>query len=437
MTPSMSIVLSFLLIILIGTICLILPVATTDQEGLPFVDALFIATSATCVTGLSTIPTGAALSIFGKVVLMIMIEIGGLSFLTLVSFLFVLFGIQLSFDAKMVMKDALNQETLDGIRKAILRIIVIALVVQVLGAGASFLVFFYQYQVDWQEALSYGIFHSISAFNNAGFDIFELPEASMIFFKDDIWLNIITMALIITGGLGFVTIFDVVKKRNWHKFTLNTKIVLIMTLILIVAGTILFKLFNWKEMSFLQAMFSSVTARTAGFASFDMANLSGASYVTMIALMFIGASPCSTGGGFKTTSLFILLSALSGYIRGRSPRAFHRKISQSQIEKTLALFTLEIAYLVVSITLICAIEGAIGSGLDPKILIFETISAFATVGLSQGATALLSIGSKAIIIITMFVGRLGPLTIVSIWNDRNSMLRERAIGLVEEKIVIG
>ncbi|MBP5216453.1 MAG: hypothetical protein J6038_01305, partial [Bacilli bacterium] len=219
--------------------------------------------------------------------------------------------------------------------------------------------------------------------------------------------------------------------------TLNTKIVLVMTLILIVVGTILFKAFNWRKMSILQALFSSVTARTAGFTSFDMAELSNASYITMIVLMFVGASPCSTGGGFKTTSLFILASALVAYLRGRSPRAFYRKISQEQIEKTLALFIVEIAYLVVVSTILCWIETDFGSGLDAKAVVFEVVSAFATVGLSQGVTDALSIGGKIIIVFTMFIGRLGPLTILSIWNNRANMFREREIGYVEEKIIIG
>ena len=437
LNPSLAIVFSFLVVIGLGTICFLLPFAGADGHGLPFIDALFLATSATCVTGLSTIAPGAVLSLFGQIVLAVLIEIGGLSFLTLVSFVFVLFGRKLSFDAQFLMKDQLNQESLGDIRKLIVRIIVIALIVQLLGAGASYMVFHYSYSLPWEECLRYGIFHSISSFNNAGFDLFVYEEGSLIHFKDDIWLNIITMVLIIMGGLGFVTIFDIIKKRRWQRFTLNTKIVLVMTLILIVVGTILFKAFQWQKMSFLQALFSSVTARTAGFASFDMAELTGPSYTVMIVLMFVGASPCSTGGGFKTTSLFILMAALVGYLRGRSPRAFYRKISQKQIEKTLALFIVEIVYLFLAIIVISAIENGINSGLTAQQLVFETVSAFATVGLSQGITSSLSIGSKIIIIITMFLGRLGPLTVLSIWNNRKNMFREREIGYVEEDIVIG
>ena len=435
--PALIIVISFAAVILLGTICFLLPPATVDGKGLPFIDSLFLATSATCVTGLVTIAPGATLTLYGQIVLAVLIEIGGLSFLTLVSFIFVLFGRKLTIGAQMLMKDQLNQETIGDIRKVIVRIIVISLIVQIFGAGLCYLVFYFEYGLPWDESLKFSLFHAVSSFNNAGLDIFDFAENSLTHFKDDVWLNLITMLLIIMGGLGFVTIFDIVKKRRWGRFTLNTKIVLVMTLILIVVGTILFKAFNWHNMSFLQALFSSVTARTAGFTSFDMAELSNASYITMIVLMFVGASPCSTGGGFKTTSLFILASALVAYLRGRSPRAFYRKISQEQIEKTLALFIVEIAYLIVVSTLLCWIETDFGSGLDAKMVIFEVVSAFATVGLSQGVTGALSIGGKIIIVITMFIGRLGPLTILSIWNNRANMFREREIGYVEEKIIIG
>lgn len=439
LSPSFAIVISFLAVITLGTICLLLPYATTDGKGLSFIDALFTATSATCVTGLSTITPGTDLTLFGQIVLAVLIEIGGLSFLTLVSFVFVLFGRKLTFGTQMVIRDQLNQDSIYELKRLVIRIIVIALIVQLIGAGASFLVFYYKYTLPLETSIKYGIFHSVSSFNNAGFDIFEfVGEASFMHFQNDIALNAITMVLIVMGGLGFITIFDVMKKKfNWKRFTLNTKIVLSMTGILIVLGTIFFKIFNWSEMNWLQAIFSSVTARTAGFASFDMSKLSGASYILMCVLMFVGASPCSTGGGFKTTSLFILICALTGYLRGTSPRAFYRKISQKQIEKTLALFIVEMTYLVIAATTVCALETVSGTGIDAKPLIFEVISAFATVGLTQNVTTSLSIGSKIVIIMTMFIGRLGPLTILSIWNNRKNMLKENDITYIEGKIIIG
>lgn len=436
MTAPLFIILTFLVVIGIGTICLSMPFATSDGEPLEFVDALFVATSATCVTGLSTIACGIKLSLFGQIVLASLIEIGGLSFLTIVSFIMLMLGKKIDVRYRMLMKEQLNQSNASGIKHLIINIVEVALSIQFIGAIACFFVFrFGGYGYDTPTAIKLGIFHSISSFNNAGFDLFG--ESSMMNFRHDYLLNFITMILIILGGLGFVVMREVVAKRKWRKFSLHTKVVIIMTLVLTLGGALLFKLFMWSELNLVDSLFCSVTARTAGFTTIDMKSLNGPAYLLMCFLMFIGASPGSTGGGFKTTSFFVLILTLVAFSRGSSPHAFKRKISRQQMEKMFALFTMEITYIIGASCILAYTEHLAGSDLTVSQLVFETISAFATVGLSQDTTMFLHEVSKFVIIVTMFIGRLGPLTIISIWNNRKNALVERDIKYVEGNIIIG
>ena len=258
-TPSILIILTFITTILVGTILLVLPISTVDRKGVNFIDSLFIATSATCVTGLSPIACGEVLSIFGQAVLAILIEIGGLSFLTIVSFIFIIIGKKMDISSRVLLKEQLNQDSIKGVSHLIKRIVFASLSIQLIGAIASFFVFKFGHNIPVGQSIRLSLFHAISAFNNAGFDLFTGIEPSMIGFRNDIALNIITMILILLGGIGFVVMSEIVTKKKWRFFSLNTKVVLIMTLILFVGGTILFKLFMWNEMTFLQAMFSSVT----------------------------------------------------------------------------------------------------------------------------------------------------------------------------------
>lgn len=436
LSPQLFIIITFAITIFIGTICFILPFATTDSKGLPFLDALFVATSATCVTGLSPIVCGTELTLFGQIVLAVLIEIGGLSFLSVISFIFIALGKKMDLNQRFLLKEQLNQDSIHGIVKLLKRIIALSLSIQLLGAFASFFVFMFSYDFSFGTSLKLALFHSVSSFNNAGFDLFK-EGTSMIPYRQDIALNIITMILIVLGGLGFVVITDIFKKKRWRKFALNTKVVLVVSACLIFGGALLFKLFMWNELSFMDALFSSITSRTAGFATIDMSSLNGPAYILMMFLMFIGASPCSTGGGFKTTSFFVLILTAIAYVNGTTPHAFSRKISRSQMQRTCSLFILEIIYLFIAILGVVIVENFFGEGLGVESLAFEVVSAFATVGLSQGVTASLCIGSKIIIIITMFIGRLGPLTMVSIWLNRKTLLEENDIKYVEGKILIG
>lgn len=426
---QLYILLTFALVILFGTICFVLPFSTLDGKGLSFINALFTSTSATCVTGLSTINCS-ELSLFGKIILAVLIELGGLSFLTIATFIYSMFS-KMSIGSFKLMTEALNYDRPGEVVKMIRKVLLIAAVIQLIGFSFNTIIFHFEYGMSVPQALGYGAFHAISSFNNAGFDIFGTN--SLIDFSSDWFININTMLLIILGGIGFLVIDEVLRKRRWRKFSLNTKVVLITTISLLVLGTLLFKLTMFKEMSWLQALFQSTSARTAGFATYDMTKLNTTGYIIMISLMFIGASPASTGGGLKTTTLFVLILVMIRFVRGEKYSVFKRKIPTQLVHKAFVIFVIEIVYVLIATFLMAIFEPNISFDR----LLFEVVSAFATVGLSMGITGELSLGGQIIIIVTMYIGRLGPLTILSLSNNKKNIIKDKQISYIEEKIIIG
>lgn len=429
--PYQIIALSYLSVILFGTILLWLPWSIKSGEHLNLADAFFMATSSVCVTGLSVVPNvGSSFTIFGKIVMAVLIEIGGLSFITFAVFFFIITGSKIGIANRFLIKEALNQNSVTGIVKLIKVIIKIAFLIQIMGSVINFFAFipFYSF---WQT-IGISIFHSISSFNNAGFDIFGF-DSSMIPYASNILLNVNTMFLIILGGIGFLVIDEVMRRKHWRKFSLNTKIVLQTTFFLIIFGTLSLKLAMNSSFTWLQALFLSVSSRTAGFASTDISKINNPAYLTLIFLMFIGASPTSTGGGLKTTTLFVLIITIISYARGRQTNAYYRKIHEHSIFKAFSLVALALMFVSFIILLISFFEPALGI----KEIAFEVISAFGTVGLSMGITSYLSIISKLLLCLTMFFGRLGPLTMISIWNSRWLSEANVNIQYVEEKIIIG
>ena len=429
-TPYFYVMISFLIVVLIGTLLLFLPIS--KKEGsLSFLDALFTSISATCVTGLAVVPI-CDLSIFGRIVICILIEIGGLSFLTIAIFVLVILGKRLSIGSRFMMKEALNQNSASDIVPLIKRIVTISFSIQFVFMIINFVIFLLS-GFNVLTSLEYSIFHTISAFNNAGFDIFGYD--SMISFSTNIALNISTMVLIVLGGLGFIVYIDIFnfKKRYFH---FHTKVVLTMSLVLIVAGTLILKLLMGSEITWLEAMFTSITTRTAGFTTIDLSEIAiKPVFMILLILMFIGASPCSTGGGIKTTTFFTMFVAIIYMAIGKKPKAFHRRISTDSILKAFTLSTIAIFYCIVVTFLIHA--SLASSGISISDVAFEVVSAFGTVGLSTGITPSLNAFSKIVIGITMFIGRLGPLTIVSIWN-RNWMKNTNSeVDYIEERIMIG
>ncbi len=438
--PQFLIIISFLCVILVGTLILLLPISTKDRKGLPFIDALFLATSSTCVTGLSTVSVGEALSTFGHLTVLIMIEIGGLSFLTLVSFIYSLVGAKIGISSRLLMKETLNQDTSRGVVQLVKKVVPLAVIIQLIGILLLFLIFKFRYDYSFVTSLKYGLFHAVSAFNNAGIDIFRNEMPSLIPYSSDVMLNIIIMVLITLGGLGFIVIIDVLSKRRWYKLQLHTKLVLIVTIIILVTGALGYKLFFYlsgDNITWLQAFFQSVTTRTAGFASIDQARVEACkpAYLLSVIQMFIGASPCSTGGGLKTTTFSVIIISILCFSKGQTPNVFKRKINQQTINKVFILFVVEISYLALAILLACAFEAKSPFSLES--IAYEVISAFDTVGLSTGITSSLNVATKILIIITMFIGRLGPLTFISMWTSRTNLIMSRDVKFVEGKILIG
>lgn len=369
-----------------------------------------------------------------------MIEIGGLSFLTIVSFIYSLVGAKIGISSRLLMKETLNQDTSRGVVQLVKKVVPLAVIIQLIGILLLFLIFKFRYDYSFVTSLKYGLFHAVSAFNNAGIDIFRNEMPSLIPYSSDVMLNIIIMVLITLGGLGFIVIIDVLSKRRWYKLQLHTKLVLIVTIIILVTGALGYKLFFYlsgDNITWLQAFFQSVTTRTAGFASIDQARVEACkpAYLLSVIQMFIGASPCSTGGGLKTTTFSVIIISILCFSKGQTPNVFKRKINQQTINKVFILFVVEISYLALAILLACVFEAKSPFSLES--IAYEVISAFDTVGLSTGITSSLNVATKILIIITMFIGRLGPLTFISMWTSRTNLIMSRDVKFVEGKILIG
>ena len=446
--PYLLIILSFISIILIGTILLVMPFASSTGESFGFVDSLFMATSAVCVTGLSVMPNGlgADMTLYGKIVMMLLIEVGGLSIITIAVFFLTIIRAKIGITNKFVLREALNQENVKGLVYLVRKIVIISFSVQIICTLINWYPFYTYLQAhginDVWRSLFISLFHSASAFNNAGFDIIlgnkglvelsstsgVLPTFSMV------TINITTMFMIVIGGIGFIVIDDIIRHKRWKKLKLHTKITVITTALIIFIGTVVIKLTS--DLGFMESMFTAITSRTAGFQTWDMSVMAEsypAVYVMVISLMFVGASPCSTGGGIKTTTFAIIIIAIFSYATGRKAKAFNRKIPFSQIFKAFVLMNVGIIMIVISTLLIMVIQPE----LPISKVMFEVVSAFSTTGLSLGITSNLNIGSKLILSFLMLFGRLGPLTVIGVVNKNWMNQKKEDIDYVEESVIIG
>lgn len=428
-SPYIKIVFTFLIVILIGTFLLMLPISSVEGH-LNFIDALFMSTSAVCVTGLTVVQNvSEEISIFGKVVLALLIEIGGLSFITIATFFIIVLGGKIGISNRFLLKEALNQDSLRGIVLLVKKIIIMSLIMQSIGVVLNYLALM-DYYDGFFKTLGVAVFHTIASFNNSGLDIFG--SSSMIPFAGDWFLNITTMLLIVLGGLGFFVIDDILRNKRWRKISINSRIVIISTVCLIFGGAILLKIAN-NDLTILEAFFMSITSRTAGFQTIDCANLNTGEFAVITFLMFIGASPGSTGGGIKTTTLFVIILAIVSYGFGKKTVIFKRQIANNTILKAFALVTTAILFCIMAIFLVSVFDPE----LNPEQVIFEVVSAFSTTGLSMGATLKLSNPSRLIISFMMFFGRLGPLTIISLINRNWKLGSDDSIKYVEERVFIG
>jgi len=416
-SPTRIIAITFAAIILAGTLLLMLPIASRTGQSNGFRTALFTATSATCVTGLVMGDTWSLWSGFGQAVIITMIEIGGLGFMSAASVVLFLFRRKVGLRQRMVMAQALSLNEMEGVVRLQKWVLFGSLTVQGIGALILFLRFLSQF--GWGTALKWGLFHSISAFCNAGFDIFGAiePGKGMILFNADPIVCLTLMALVVVGGLGFFVWEEVVRVRRFKKFSVYTKLVLITTGVLLLFGTVVFLLLEWSNpktlgdmpvwQKLLNSAFQSVTLRTAGFASVDQGALTDGSKALSIVLMLIGGSSGSTAGGIKTVTVIVLLLFMWTRIRGRrTVTVFKRTIPGDKVVDAMTIIVI-----VVGLAFAGAIVVCTTSGVSFTDALYETASALATVGLTTGITPELGILSQFMIIIFMYFGRVGVLTI--------------------------
>lgn len=430
--------LGFILVILVGALILTLPISTTSGESTNFLDALFTATSAVCVTGLIVVDTGTYWNMFGQTVIMILIEIGGLGFMSFTTLIAIILGKKITLRERLILQDAMNTFNIQGLVKMVKYVLVFTVSVQFFGALLFSTQFVPEYGLG--RGIFYSIFHSISAFCNAGFDIFG-NFSSLTSYNSNAVVILVASALIIIGGLGFTVWSELYSSKSLKKVSLHSKMVILMTIVLVLGGTILMLLFENNnvntiaDMSFfdkiMNSFFASVTPRTAGFNSISTDGMTTAGQFLTIILMFIGGSPGSTAGGIKTTTIGILIVTIVCVIQGREDsEVFKRRFSKDLVYKAFTLIFIGVSLVIVVTMLLSYTE----KGASFISLFYETVSAFGTAGLTLGLTSELSSVGKVLIMFMMYLGRVGPLTVVL------SITRKRinsGIKYPEGKILIG
>ena len=420
LTTTQIIMLSFLGMILLGSLLLALPVSSADGVAVPYLDALFTATTATCVTGLVTLPTFSTWSIFGQVVILVLIQVGGLGVITVISAFMLLLHKRVGIGERLLLQDAFNLNTLSGIVRFVKRVLFGTFLVELLGAVFYMTVFVPQFGLRgvWISA-----FTAVSAFCNAGIDI--IGPNSLCDYATNPVVNLVTSALIILSGIGYIVWWDVLRvgRKGFRGLTLHSKIAISTTLVLIFGGGLLIFLLEYGnpltigELSLFDKLqvsfFQSITTRTAGFATVPQENLTNGSSVLCLLLMFIGGSPVGTAGGIKTVTVAVLaVSALATIRNQNDVTLFNRTISRQAVNKAVAVTAMSFAILFASTLLLCAVTDA--SALN---IVYETVSATATVGLTRNLTPYLSSAGKAVIIATMYLGRVGPISLALALNS--------------------
>ena len=429
LSTTQIILLSFLVTILIGSGLLALPISSASGEAVPYLDALFTATTSTCVTGLVTIPTVSTWSVFGQIVILLLIQIGGLGIITIMSGLMLLLNRKMGIDDRLLIQDAFNLNTMAGLAKFIKNVLIGTLIIEGVGAVLYMIVFVPDFGA---RGIWISVFNSVSAFCNAGIDI--IAENSLCNYATNPLINIVTSALIILGGLGYIVWWDVIRvvksrspknRKIFRHLSLHSKIAITATAVLILVGAILIFIFEYDnpltigKMSLFDkiqiSLFQSVTTRTAGFATIPQENLTNASATVSIVLMLIGGSPVGTAGGMKTVTIAVLICSAFATIRNKnSVTLFGRRISEESIKKAVSVVVMFLTICAISTILLMATSNA-----SPLDAVFETVSATATVGLSRNLTATLNTFGKLIIIVTMYFGRVGPISLAIALGSKN------------------
>ena len=426
LNPPRILALGFASLILLGALLLNLPLASKSGESIGFINALFTSASAVCVTGLVVVNTGVYWSTFGQVVIILLIQAGGLGFMTLATIGFLIIGKKITLKERLVIKEQLNQETMSGLVKLTKYVVFSTFIIEGIGALLLSTRFIPIYGLG--KGIWFSIFHSISAFCNAGFDI---TGNSIVPFVGDFTINMTISALIIFGGLGFTVYIDITKNRNFKKFNLHSKLVIGITTLLIIFGMLIIFLIEKNNPltlgplsikdKLISSFFQGVVPRTAGFNSVDIAGLYDTTVFIIIILMYIGGSPGSTAGGIKTTTFGTIILTTIGIIKGEKDVIAHKKrINDEVINRSLAIATIGITLIVFVAVILTITEKA--TFLD---VLFEATSAFATVGLTRGITPNLSNMGKIILTLTMYLGRVGPLTMAFAFAKKSKQGRFR------------
>lgn len=436
-SPSRKLILGFLSVIAVGVFLLMLPFSLKEGKSLNFLEALFTVVSAVCVTGLTVVDVSEVFSPLGDVILIALIQIGGLGVMTFSSIVFLLAGQKMTLYTRILLKEERNAnsvgEILNFVRLMLLTVFIIESI------GAVILIYEFRKIMPHEQAIYYGIFHSISAFCNAGFSLFS---NSLENFRGNSVISLTISYLIILGGMGFAIInsFIMMIRKGVSRFTLTSKLAIHISMILTFGGAVLFFLLEfsnsatlsplpWSE-KIISSVFQSVTLRTAGFNTIPLGNLRSATVFMACIWMLIGASPGSTGGGIKTTTLGVILFYVIGIIRGKEHvEIFNRRLDWDVMNKALALLVVSLSYIALVILFLLVLEP-----FSMEKIVFEVVSAFGTVGLTMGITPYLSVTSKLVIIVTMFVGRLGPMTIALALGEKKKKAR---VQYPKEDILIG
>lgn len=445
LSTTQIILLSFLATILLGSLLLALPISSASGRAVPYIDALFTATTATCVTGLVTLPTVSAWSAFGQAVILILIQIGGLGIITVMSGVMLLLNRKMGIGDRLLIQDAFNLNTMSGLTRFVKKVLLGTLIIESIGALLYMTVFVPEFGA---RGIWISIFNSVSAFCNAGIDI--IAENSLCNYATNPMINTVTSALIILGGLGYIVWWDVIRivgsrspknRKIFRHLTLHSKIAITASACLILGGALLIFIFEYSnpltigDMSLFDkiqvSLFQSVTTRTAGFASVPQENLTNATAALSIILMIIGGSPVGTAGGIKTVTAAVLICSAFATVRNKSGAAlFGRRISEGSVKKAIAVTVTFTAICTVSTLLLMTATDA--SALDA---VYETVSATATVGLSRNLTSSLDVFGKLVVAATMYLGRVGPISLAVALGSKNES--QNVISEPTEEISIG
>lgn len=431
--PPLYLMIGFLIIILTGSILLSLPISSANGKSTLYLDSLFVSTSAVCVTGLTPVVTATHWNFFGQIIIIMLIQIGGLGVMTLSTLVAMLLGKRITLSSRLIIREQVGAKGYSGLVKLIRYVLASTFVIE--SIGAFILAFSFVPVYGFLKGIWFSIFHSISSFCNAGFDL--IGQESLLGVNTNVMIILPIALLVIIGGIGFNVYMDITKYRlNFKRYSLHSKVVLTTTAILLASFTILFFIFEFNNeltigrlpvgYKLLNSFFQSVTLRTAGFSAMSQTGLHNSSTIMSMVAMIIGAAPASTGGGVKVTTVALIIMVLVSEIRGDDDIImFNKTIKFTQVKKSIAAFIIYMLWILVVGNIIVFMEPFKTSD-----VLYEVISALGTVGISRGITAILSPLSKMLIIITMFFGRVGILTIIFATKKRKQKLYKEAYGTI-------